>query len=148
MPNAARQHEVEVRVRYAECDAMGYLHHAKYFEYFELARTGLLRHKGHRYRDLEAEGVFFVVARIECRFKRPIRYDDVVVVRTEVTRTTRARVEHRYEILLDGVVCCEASSTIACVGRDGRPILMPEGLWPDQLSEEHQSSVDRSSDDR
>ncbi|MCK4659143.1 MAG: acyl-CoA thioesterase [Phycisphaerae bacterium] len=125
--------EVEIRVRYAECDAMGYLHHAKYFEHFEIARTELLRQSGYRYRDLEKEGIFFVVAKLECRFKHPIRYDDVVVVRVEVTRTTRARIEHRYEVLLDGLVCCEAASTLACVGRDSRPILIPERLWPPQF---------------
>lgn len=133
MPQAVRQCEVEVRVRYAECDSMGYLHHAKYFEYFELARTELLRQSGYRYRDLEREGTFFVVAKTECRFKRPIHYDDVVTVRVTITRTTRARIEHRYEIILDSVACCEATSTLACVGRDGRPILMPERLWPDNL---------------
>ena len=130
MPHAVQECDVEVRVRYAECDAMGYLHHAKYFEYFEIARTELLRKNGYRYRDLDHEGVFFVVAKLECRFKRPIRYDDVVIVRVVVTRSTRARVEHRYEVLVDGMICCEASSTLACVGRDRRPILMPERLWP------------------
>ena len=44
---------VEFRVRYAECDPMGYLHHAKYWEYFEHVRTELLRQNGVRYRDLE-----------------------------------------------------------------------------------------------
>lgn len=130
MPHTVEQTDVELRVRYAECDAMGYLYHGRYFEYFEVARTELLRQNGYRYRDLESQGIFFVVAKLECRFKRPIRYDDVVTVRAVVTRTTRTRVEHRYEVLREAVVCCEASSTLACVGRDGRPILMPEKLWP------------------
>ncbi|MCP4594365.1 MAG: acyl-CoA thioesterase [bacterium] len=132
MGTTASRCEIEVRVRYAECDAMGYLHHARYFEYFELARTELLRNRGYRYRDLEREGVFFVVAKTECRFKRPVRYDDLTTIMAEVTRSTRARLEHRYEIVVDGVVCCEATSTLACVGRDGRPRLMPEHLWPEE----------------
>lgn len=136
MAQPGQRCEIEVRVRYAECDAMGLLHHARYFEYFEMARTELLRQAGYRYRDLERDGTFFVVAKIACAFKRPIRYDDVVLVRAEVTRTTRARVEHRYAVVLDGVVCCEALSTLACVGRDGRPILLPEHLWPAELREE------------
>jgi acyl-CoA thioester hydrolase len=126
----ANTFEVELRVRYAECDAFGYLHHAKYFEYFELARTELLRHQGARYRDLEERGVFFVVAKIECRYKAPIRYDDLVTIRTRVERKTRTRVDHVYEVYVDGRLVSEASSTLACVGRDGRPILMPEELWP------------------
>ena len=133
MPEMRQECEVEVRVRYAECDAMGYLHHAKYFEYFELVRTELLRQSGYRYRDLEREGVFFVMAKTECRFKAPIHYDDVVVVRAKITRTTRTRIEHHYEIELDGVTRCEADSTLACVGSDGRIRLMPEGLWPEHL---------------
>ena len=130
MNPVAQPFEVQVRVRYSECDAFGYLHHARYFEYLELARTELLRAQGRRYRDLEQQGVFFVVARIECRYKAPLRYDDVVTIRTRVVRTTRTRVDHEYEILVDGRVVSEASSTLACVGRNGRPTLMPDDLWP------------------
>ena len=36
-------HDVTVRVRYAETDRMGLLHHANYFVYFEMARTEMLR---------------------------------------------------------------------------------------------------------
>ena len=120
---------VEFRVRYAECDPMGYLHHAKYWEYFEHARTELLRQNGVRYRDLEAEGILFVVYKTACKFILPIRYDDVVTVTVQVARTTRTRVDHTYVVELGAQRACEASSTLACVGRDGRPRLMPETLW-------------------
>jgi acyl-CoA thioester hydrolase len=121
---------VQIRVRYAECDAMGYLHHAKYWEYFELARTELLRANGVRYRDLEAAGVYFVVYKCSCTFKQPIHYDDLVAVRTRITRVTRSRIDHAYTILREGKTCCEAATTLACVGPDGRPIVMPTNLWP------------------
>jgi acyl-CoA thioester hydrolase len=119
----------EFRVRYAECDAMGYLHHSRYWEYFEHARTELLRKNGARYRDLEAEGVLFVVYKLACQYHSPIRYDDVVSVEVRVDRITRTRVDHAYEIRRDGGLLCEATTTLACVGRDGRPILMPDSLW-------------------
>ena len=35
-----------LRVRYAETDRMGLLHHANYFVYFEMGRTELLRQRG------------------------------------------------------------------------------------------------------
>ena len=123
------RYSVVIRVRYAECDAMGYLHHAKYWEYFEHARTELLRQNGFRYRDLEAEGVFFVVYKAACRYILPVRYDDLVTVRVTVDRITRTRVDHSYAVLRDGQRVCEAASTLACVGGDGRPILMPDALW-------------------
>ncbi len=121
----------EFRVRYAECDAMGYLHHAKYWEYFEHTRTELLRKNGFRYRDLEAAGTCFVVYKAACKYIAPIRYDEVVTVTARVERITRTRVDHSYRVLRDGKLLTEASTTLACVGTDGRPILMPDSLWGD-----------------
>lgn len=121
--------KTEIRVRYAECDAMGYLHHAKYWEYFEHVRTELLRKNGFRYCELEKEGVFFVVYKASCKYIVPIRYDDLVIVITEVTRISRTRVDHTYGIELEGKHLCEASTTLACVDRDGRPRPMPDSLW-------------------
>lgn len=120
---------VEFRVRYAECDAQGFLHHARYWEYFEHARTELLRRSGIRYRDMEHAGTFFVVYKASCKYLQPIRYDDLVTVEVSVRRVTRTRVEHDYVIRLDGTTMTEATSTLACVGRDGRPTIMPDALW-------------------
>lgn len=108
---------------------MGYLHHAKYWEYFEHARTELLRQNGFRYRDLEAEGVFFVVYKAACNYLLPVRYDDLVTVTVTVDRITRTRVDHSYAITRDAQRTCEATTTLACVDRNGRPRLMPDALW-------------------
>ncbi len=120
--------EIKIRVRYAECDPMGVLHHSKYFEYFEMARTELLRQAGVRYRDLEDRGVLFVVAKVECRFKRPARYDDDLVLKVTITRMTRARIDHAYELYRDGLLLCEASTVLACVDREGRVIPIPDDM--------------------
>ena len=48
--------ETTIRVRYAETDRMGLLHHANYLVYFEQARTELLRQHGLSYKDLEDQG--------------------------------------------------------------------------------------------
>jgi acyl-CoA thioester hydrolase len=119
----------EFRVRYAECDGFGYFHHARYWEYFEVARTELLRKCGFRYRDLEEQGVYFVVHKAACKYIRPIRYDDLIRVEVWVTRVTRTRVEHGYEIVCNGEVTTTAESLLVCVGRDGRPREMPDSLW-------------------
>ena len=120
---------MEFRVRYFECDPMGHLHHANYWIYFETIRTELLRSQGFAYRDLEAQGVFFVVHKMACTFRKPVRYDDVVTIHCRVDRITPARVDHRYSITRDDLLFTEASSTLACVGRHGRPIAMPRDLW-------------------
>jgi len=126
---------MEIRVRYAECDPMGVLHHAKYFEYFEMGRTELLRATGIRYRDLEERGVLFVVARLECRFRRPAYYDDQLKLQTRIVRQTRARIDHEYKLYREGVLLCEASTTLACVDRKGQIIAIPDELAPEERVE-------------
>ena len=120
--------EIQVRVRYAETDRMGLLHHANYLVYFEQARTELLRDTGRSYRDLEDAGFFLVLAKAEVRYKLPARYDDVLTVRTTVVRTSPVRLEHRYEVLRDGTLLAEGSTTLACVDKAGKLQAMPEWL--------------------
>lgn len=120
--------EIQIRVRYAETDRMGLLHHANYLVYFEQARTELLRTRGASYKELEDQGYFLVIAKAEVRYKTPAHYDDVLTIRTTVTRTSPVRLEHKYEVFRDGAFICEGSTTLACVGRDGKLRAMPDWL--------------------
>jgi acyl-CoA thioester hydrolase len=120
--------EIEIRVRYAETDRMGLLHHANYLVYFEQARTELLRTRGAAYKDLEDQGFFLVIARVEIKYKSPAHYDEVLTIRTTVTRATPVRLEHKYEVLRDGTVICEGATTLACVDRAGKLQAMPDWL--------------------
>lgn len=108
---------------------MGYLHHSKFFEYFEMGRTELLRRTGVSYRELEARGVFFAVAKVECRFKAPAHYDDELVLTTRIDRMTHVRIDHAYVLRRDATVLCEATSTLACIDRNGRLIAIPSQLF-------------------
>ena len=123
--------ETTIRVRYAETDRMGLLHHAQYLVYFEQARVELLRARGLSYKDLEDQGYLLVLTKLEVRYRRPARFDDLLTIRTTVVRTTAVRIDHRYEVLCDGALVAEATSTLACVGRDGRPQVLPEVLRPE-----------------
>src|SRR2546421_12954680 len=96
--------EITIRVRYAETDRMGLLHHANYLVYFEQARTELLRSLGVAYKDLEDQGYLLVLTKVEVRYRSPARYDDLLTVRTTVVRTTAVRIDHRYELLREGVL--------------------------------------------
>ncbi len=121
-----RQHEVELRVRYAETDAMGFLHHSRYFVYFEIGRTELFRAAGGDYRKMEEDGLFLVVAKVECRFKSPIRYDDLITLRTTIERISPAKLEHKYELFRDGELLAIGTSTLGCVDRSGQIQMMPD----------------------
>ena len=123
-----QEHSIEIRVRYSETDAMGLLHHSNYLTYFEVGRTELFRTQGGNYRKMEEQGLFFVVARIDVRFKSPARYDEVLSLQTSVTRQTPARIEHHYELSRGNVLLCQADSVIACVNADGIVQRIPEDI--------------------
>ena len=120
--------QIDLRVRYSECDPMNVAHHSVYPVWMEEARTELLRQQGVRYRDLEAMGTFFVVARLNLRFHRPALYDDVLQVHVEVARTSGVKVEHTYKIRRDGELLTSAETTLACVDASGKPCAVPVAL--------------------
>jgi acyl-CoA thioester hydrolase len=120
--------EVTIRVRYAETDRMGLLHHANYLIYFEQGRTELLRSHGLSYKDLEDQGFLLVLTKIEVKYRWPAHYDDVLTLKTIVTRTTSVRIDHRYELYCEGRLLAEGASTLACVDREGRPQALPDFL--------------------
>ena len=129
MPEPVASCEIQIRVRYAETDAMGYLHHARYFIYFEEGRTELLRRNGLRYREMEQRGLFYVVARLQCRFKAPARYDDLLTLTTTTEKLTPVRVDHHYELARDEQLLAEANSTLVLVDRNGRPASLPDDCF-------------------
>lgn len=120
------EHEIEIRVRYQETDAMGVLHHANYFTYFEIGRTELLRANGFDYRRVEEGGIFMVIVEISCRYRRPAKYDDVLRLRTTLKRVTAAKIEHEYQLFRGDELLAEAKSVLACVDRDGQLQRVPE----------------------
>ena len=118
-------HETNVRVRYAETDRMGLLHHANYIVYFELARTEMLRSKGVSYREVEDSGHFLVIIDLGCKFKKPAYYDDLLTIRTTVARVTHVKIVHEYQVFRNGELLAEGHSTLACVDREGKPQALP-----------------------
>src|SRR5438445_5090054 len=120
--------EITIRVRYAETDRMGLLHHANYLVYFEQGRTELLRESGLAYKDLEDKGYLLVLTKVEVRYRSPARYDDLLTLRTTVTRTTAVRIEHQYEVFREGALVAQGETTLASVDRDGGIQPLPEWI--------------------
>jgi acyl-CoA thioester hydrolase len=122
------EHTIAIRVRYPEVDAMGYLHHSRYLQYFEMGRVELLRAKGYAYAQLERDGVFFVVVKAEVKYKAPARYDEELTLITRIARQTAVRIDHSYELRRGETLLAEGNTTIACVDREGRLWQIPEQL--------------------
>jgi acyl-CoA thioester hydrolase len=91
--------ETRLRVRYAETDQMGVVYHSNHFIWFEVGRVELLRQMGFSYRDMESQdNCFIAVAEAKCRYRAPVRYDEEVVVRTELLNVRESVIHFGYEL--------------------------------------------------
>ncbi|MDX1389850.1 MAG: thioesterase family protein [Acidobacteriota bacterium] len=115
------------RVRYPETDRMGVAHHSHYLAWFEIGRTELMREAGCPYGELEDDGIFFPVIRVEAVYRSPARYDEIVMVSTRLVAVGGATVRFEYTITrdTDGTVLATGASEHAAVDRRGRPRRLP-----------------------
>lgn len=126
--------QITIRVRYVETDKMGFVHHSYYPVYFEMGRTELLRKSGISYRQLEENGIFFVVVKLEINYKHPARYDDELKLITKISRISRARIDHEYALYraCDEKLLASAKTTLACINKDGELCPIPDFLYNPQ----------------
>jgi len=120
-----------LRVRFAETDAMGVVHHAAYLPYFEEARVEYLRAAGHPYLEFRAEGVDFAVLEATVSYVSPLRFDDVVDVHVALAAASRATFQIAYLLTVDDRVAATAVTVHGCVRPDGRPTRLPTWLQVD-----------------
>jgi acyl-CoA thioester hydrolase len=126
---AARVGEVRVRVRYAETDQMGVVYHANYFIWFEVGRVELLRQLGFSYREMEQnDHCFIAVVDARCRYKAPARYDDEIIVRTQLKNVRESLVHFGYELLRadDGALLAEGETTHIVTDAEMKVRAIPE----------------------
>ena len=119
--------ELHVRVRFAETDAMGVVHHAAYLPYLEAARVEYLRHLGHPYAALrDVDGVDFVVVGVRLDYHRPAHFDDELIVRAGLATLTKARFTMRYRVERAGESIASGETDHAVIERaSGRPARVP-----------------------
>jgi len=121
--------ETRLRVRYAETDQMGVVYHANYFVWFEVGRVELLRQLGFSYREMERnDGYGIAVIDARCRYKAPARYDDELVLRTQIKYVRETMVQFDYELFRaeDGTLLAEGDTTHVVVDREMKKALLPE----------------------
>jgi acyl-CoA thioester hydrolase len=121
--------ETRLRVRYAETDQMGVVYHSNHFVWFEVGRVELLRQLGFSYRDMESvDGRFIAVAEAKCRYRAPARYDEEIVVRTELLNVRDSVVHFGYELRRaeDGVLLAEGETTHIVTDAGMKIVALPE----------------------
>lgn len=117
-----------VRVRFAETDAMGIVHHSRYLPYLEAARVEYLRHLGHPYTEAREAGLDYAVLEAYVQYRQPLRFDEEVDVHLRLASATRTSFNMSYLLTVDGGVRATAVTVHGCVTATGRPARLPSWL--------------------
>jgi acyl-CoA thioester hydrolase len=126
MPEARLIEVARYRVIFADTDAMRIMYYAHYFRLFEIGRAELFRALGHPFPSYIAQGLYLGVIEANCRYLRPARYDDELVIRAGVTDVGRARMTISYEVLhADGTLLVSGHTVLAVLNEQGRPQRIP-----------------------
>lgn len=113
-------------INYYETDQMGIVHHSNYIRFFEEARLEFLKQIGMDYRGLEEMGIIIPVTFVNCNYLVPLRFEDVVEIRTKLTRYNGIKMEFSYEIYLSETeqLCTKGESGHCFLDCDLKPIRM------------------------
>ncbi|TCQ07717.1 (3S)-malyl-CoA thioesterase [Rhizobium sp. PP-F2F-G36] len=124
-------HLLHQRVYYEDTDFSGLVYHARYLHFLERGRTDYLRCLGVEQRALltaDAEGLVFVVHRMEIDFRLPARMDDILDIRTVTEKAGGAKMVLQQQILSSDRLLIAAKVIIAVINAAGRPRRLPEAL--------------------
>lgn len=123
-----------VRVRYKDTDQMGVVYNGNYFTWFEVGRVELLRDIGISYKDLEKRGVFTAVAEAYCKYIKPARFDDEIIIKTRIRKLTETRIEFEYSLYRkeDELLLAKGYTLHVFVDKNIKPVNLKkvdEDLW-------------------
>ncbi|NDJ76550.1 MAG: acyl-CoA thioesterase [Chloroflexi bacterium] len=128
--------ETTFRVRYAETDAMGIVHHSVYIVYFEEARSHYSRTIGADYAEFERDGYYLTVGEVHARYMVPTRYPQVLTARCWVDELKSRTLTFAYEIVDAETqqVCVSGYSRHVCITHDGQVCKIPDD-WAKRWSQ-------------
>ncbi len=119
-------HRLPVRVYYEDTDMAGIVYYANYLRYIERGRSEWVRDIGlDQNKMLEEDGVVFAVRRVEADYLAPAKLDDELIVETEPTVITGARLVMHQEVKRGEEVLFVAEVTIATISETGQPVRLP-----------------------
>ncbi|MBR5663605.1 MAG: acyl-CoA thioesterase [Bacteroidales bacterium] len=114
-------------IRYYECDRMGITHHSNYVRIMEEARIDYLDKLGWGFDKIEADGVVSPVVSIECKYKSPTTFKDIVEVEVSICNMSDLKFEFKYIMRKDGKLVAEGHS-VHCFTENGRPVVIAKRL--------------------
>jgi acyl-CoA thioester hydrolase len=121
----------EIRVRYAETDQMGVVHHSVYFHWMEVGRTEYMRNNGLPYAKMEEMGIRMPLIEAKADYLSPAKYDDEIIVRTCLKESTQISFTFSYEIIRkpDRKLLAKGFTKHVAADKNNRPKRVPKDIY-------------------
>jgi acyl-CoA thioester hydrolase len=105
---------VEIPVAWGEMDALGHVNNVVYFRYMETSRIAFIRALGWDRGVSDGGGAGFILQSVQCRFRRPVVFPDVVRVTSRLTEIGEDRFTLAHDLISErlGEVAAIGSGTI------------------------------------
>ncbi|OQY25325.1 MAG: 4-hydroxybenzoyl-CoA thioesterase [Desulfobacteraceae bacterium 4572_35.2] len=124
------EHRTQIRVRYAETDAQGIVHHAVYPVWFEEGRSDFLRKVDVAYSQWEQQGYFVVVVDLASRFAKPAYYENNLTVVTCLKRFRKRLMEFSYRVVDDtDTLIAHGSTRHLIMDSEGNPSALSDSFY-------------------
>lgn len=131
------------QIPFSETDAMGIVHHSNHAKYLERGRVELLRHVGSDYLSITKRGLHFPVIELNVRYRRPMHFDDRILIETRVSLLSRTRLNFAYNLFrcemmerdtlakqpYKGELLCTGETFHCCINQEGKPIEIPADVF-------------------
>ncbi len=121
-------HIFPIRVYYEDTDLAGIVYYANYLKFIERARSEWVRGLGIDQAQMKAEGYVFAVRRVEADYLMPAKYDDELVVETDMVENSGVRLIVRQEVKRADVTLFTAMVTIICMNASGAVARLPAAI--------------------
>ncbi|MGJ0908994.1 acyl-CoA thioesterase [Clostridium botulinum] len=125
----------ETTVRYVETDQMGVVHHSNYYPWFEIGRTEFTKATGMKYTDIENIGVMMPLTESYCKYMKPAKYEDEIIIETSIEKLTPVKIIFSYKIIKkeNNELLAKGSTTQAFVDKNNFRVInlkqCNEELW-------------------
>ncbi|RBW42789.1 tol-pal system-associated acyl-CoA thioesterase [Psychromonas sp. B3M02] len=105
-----------VRVYYEDTDAGGVVYYANYLKFFERGRTEFLRDFDIQQDTLLAEGIAFMVKKVDMDCIKSALFNQLLSIETEVASYRKASLLFKQKVFNENrELLCQADTLIACV---------------------------------
>jgi acyl-CoA thioester hydrolase len=124
-----RTNETKQRVYYADTDRAGVVYYANYLKWFEIGRTEILRQYGFDYGEFEKKGILAPVVDVQCNYKKPARYNDLITIKTKIENIGNTSIKFHYDIIKDNTLLAEGHTVNVFIdGKTMKPRRIPDEL--------------------